>query len=378
MYMTQAFSYQSIRGLLSMAALSMLAVLLSMPLGARAASSDLEYSGWIPYWRVTEGTKDARKNISKLSEINPFAFSIREDGSLYDNMKLEKKAWQDLFKVAKKNEVRIIPTVMNGNGDFMHALLSNPAKRKVHIEAIVEMVEDGEYDGVDIDYEAKKAETNPYFSLFLKELDQELGDKMLACTIEPRTPLEDRYANPPATMEYANDYPSLDRHCDRVRIMMYDQGRIDIHLNALEKGPYIPLSDVRWVEKVARLAMQDIAAEKIVLAVPTYGYEYKLTKLSQGYRYDRLWSFNPGYATDLAKKYKTKPKENSAGELSFEYAPNPKKDKTAAKGDQRILWWSGAAAVEDKVKLANSLGLRGVAIFKIDGGEDSKIWRTLK
>ena len=42
-----------------------------------------------------------------------------------------------------------------------------------------------------------------------------------------------------------------------------------------------------------------------------------------------------------------------------------------------ILWWEDMVAVSQKIALAKKLGIRGVAIFKFDGGEDQRIWNLL-
>jgi spore germination protein YaaH len=44
----------------------------------------------------------------------------------------------------------------------------------------------------------------------------------------------------------------------------------------------------------------------------------------------------------------------------------------------RMLTWSDASAIEEKIKLARKLGVRGVSVFKIDGGEDPRMWEVLK
>ena len=42
------------------------------------------------------------------------------------------------------------------------------------------------------------------------------------------------------------------------------------------------------------------------------------------------------------------------------------------------LSWSDAVAIKDKVDLARRLGVRGVAVFKFDGGQDPTMWSILK
>ena len=375
----------------------------AVPLSARAA--ELEVSGWIPYWASAKGIKEAQKHLDTLDEINPFAYSVKSDGSLADTAKLSKSSWRKLFRAADKEDVRIIPTVMWSDRANIERILMNPALRADHIEHIVEMVEEGDFDGVDIDYENKSAATRPYFSLFLKELDAALGKgAMLACTIEARTPPDSLYRTIPATLEYANDFKEINKYCDRVRIMAYDQQTADWKLNSANPQPYAPLSDAAWVKKVMELAAKDISKDKLVMGIPTYGHEYEITVNPTGpMGYKKLWSLNPVYAKDTARKEKAKAVRAEHGEMRLSYIPKASAayksrlhvprgtdaaDKpialarahAAATGQPatvNVLWWHDAGAIEQKVELAESLGLRGVAIFKIDGGADQKMWSIL-
>lgn len=43
-----------------------------------------------------------------------------------------------------------------------------------------------------------------------------------------------------------------------------------------------------------------------------------------------------------------------------------------------MMWWSDSLAVAQKIALAKQLGIKGVAIFKFDGGEDQGVWELLK
>lgn len=385
------------------------ATLNSKKLTPRATGS-FEFSGWIPYWRSATGTQDVIPHLSQLTSVMPFAYSVKSDGTLADTMRIAEEPWASFISTAKQNKVRVVPTVMWGNGTLIHKILSNTKTRIALEDSIASLVKQNNFDGIDIDFEAKQHETITYFSLFLKGLYQRMGKKWIYCTVEARMPLENRYSPgatiPPDAKDYANDYVEINKYCDRVEIMAYDQGTIDIRLNAARTAPYAPVADPEWVEKLVTLAAQSIARNKLVIGIPTYGYEYTVTPIpGDGYQYKVLWPFNVRYANDIAARLGITPSRNNANEIGFVYDPKllaavAPVDNESTQAQQTItssstvvqnvdsqakiiqqfnyLSWSDALAVADKVALARKLGVRGVAVFKFDGGGDPKIWDVLK
>lgn len=371
------------------------------------ASSNLEVSGWMPYWNDSSAMKDAKKHITSIDMVYPFAFTMTSKGELRDQAGLGDKDWKNFIKTARKNGVEVIPSIMSSDGVAIHAILSSTSTRTAHIAGILEMVEKGKYDGVDIDYESKKSETKDYFSQFLKELKAGLGKKKLTCTLEARTPPDSLYKEVPATIAYANDYKEIAKYCDQVELMTYDQQRADLKLNAEKAGePYMPLSDADWVEKVIVLALKDIPKEKVVLGIPTYGHHYAVTVAPNWYRdYRKIGALNVPDILDVAKEYKVTPSRNRAGEMSFTYLPKsstvkfpktlkipkntPKGNLVAARalayanktGNEvvfNIAWYSDAEAMKQKIDLAKKYDLQGIAFFKIDGEEDQKVWKYVE
>lgn len=390
-----------------------LLLLTSLFVGSTASTAaakteyDLQVSGWIPYWRDDEGVKDAKRHLRQIDTVYPFAFSVRQDGTIKDLAGLDERYWKSFVKAAKLKNVEIIPTVMWSDGMQLHTILSNPVTRTTHIRAVIDMVKSGKYDGVDIDYEGKKSESKEAFSSFLTELKAALGSKILSCTLEARTPPASLYREIPNEIKYVNDYSVIGKVCDRIVLMAYDQQRADILLDRSKNGaPYVPLADVDWVRKVVELALTELPKEKLVLGIPTYGHHYAVTVAPDWYRdYVRIGALNVPDMLDIAREYRVKPTRNKAGEMSFTYLPKnspvklkstltipkdtPKGNIVAARalayanktGEEvtfRIGWYSDAVAMEQKIDLAREYELRGISLFKIDGEEDRGVWSYLK
>ncbi len=159
-----------------------------IPLISTAAS--LKYAAWMPFWKKQPGAQEIATQLDKFSEISPFSYEVRSDGSLKDSVDMGGgflPAWTQALRDAG---VKIIPTIAILDGDQIYALISNSKKRAKHIANIVKLVKDNKYDGVDIDYEDKASKTRPYFNAFLKELWNRLPvGTTLSCTIESRTPV---------------------------------------------------------------------------------------------------------------------------------------------------------------------------------------------
>jgi len=343
------------------------------PLLTLAASPKLIYSAWIPYWKKTGATVETIANLDKLGEISPFSYTVDANGNLVDTLKIDSDPWPALFKTARAKKVKILPAILWSDSIAIDQVLRTASSRQAHIKKIMTEVTTRNFDGIDIDYENKFASTSSNFSIFLRDLGTQLHakGKTLSCTIEARTPPTSRFLVVPKVLEYANDYPSLNKYCDQVRLMAYNQGTVDINLNMARRlgGVYYPVADSTWVRKVVELALKDISASKLVLGVATYGYELEIIDKTKYFDYKKIRSLSYRDLQILSLETRTLLRRNNAGELSLIY--NSKEGKT------RFVSFSDAEAIADKIFIARLYNLRGVAIFKIDGESDT-YWKYIR
>lgn len=354
-------------------------VLSAFALPGISSAAAIPVSAWIPYWKDEAGIKEISKNLKPLWRANPFSYEVQVDGTLVDLWGADEILWQDFWLDAKAAKVKMVPTIAWHNGDQIYAVLSSSTARGEHINGIIGHVNAYNFDGVDINYENKLAESHDDFAKFLAELSAKLKPKkkILSCTIEARMPLTSRFKVIPPDIKYANDYVAINKYCDEVHVMAYDQRNADILLNE-QKGkgmlPYLPVADKDWVEKVIQETTKTISPSKIWLGVATFGYEHEMAlgKSDKGLTvegYNRVRSITYKDFDELVKSTGMKPFRNSAGELSLMYIKD---------GAIRIAWISDSKAVADKVALAKKYKLKGVSVFSENGENDPNLWSVLK
>lgn len=361
-------------------ALSLLLLIIFPGVAGAVTQPAFIYSGWLPFWKKAQGVAEVSQHLNRLTELSPFSYEVRPDGTLKDSFRIEGDIFMSAWLSAlRATGIKIIPTVAWFDRNGLHKLLSNTKLRRQHEDIIANLVKTQNFDGIDIDYENKKSETKEYFSTFIYGLALRLHPlgKTLTCTIESRMPLEDRYAVVPSDTSVANDYLALNKYCDTVRVMTYDQTRIDLKLNALNNGVlYAPVADPAWVRKVLDQTVKEIKRSKIVLGIPTYGYEYEITGSGVNSNYELIRSRTYKQAIYLASSTGAIPQRNSAGELSFTYVATSSPFSTSS-SSLRFVSFSDAEAAKDKINLTYEYKIGGIAFFKFDGEADQKIWNLM-
>lgn len=104
------------------------------------ATGAFETSGWIPYWRATTGTADVLPRLSQLTSVMPFGYTMKSDGTLADTAKLSEEPWKSFISAARAAKVRVVPTVMWGDGEAIHRTLSDVKTRTALEDQIVKVV----------------------------------------------------------------------------------------------------------------------------------------------------------------------------------------------------------------------------------------------
>ena len=177
---------------------------------------------------------------------------------------------------ARRRGVPVIPSVFDRTeAGVMAGILADPAQRARHVDALVEFAAEGDYEGLDIDYEQfafadgkdSWAATRPNWVAFVGELAARLHaeGRTLAVSIPP---VYDAGQTDDSGY-WVYDYAAITPLVDAIRVMAYDYSNA-----STDEGPVAPLD---WVERViAGTSAASGDPSKLVLGVPLYGYNWPI------------------------------------------------------------------------------------------------------
>ncbi len=157
---------------------------------------DIPLDGWAPYWTLDTSLPEAGRRLPSMRDISPFWFNAVGVDEIITDPNADIELTEQFLDTARGSGARLVPSIvdmMPAGG--MAAILADPTTRARHVEAIATFAADGDYDGIDIDYEQFAfadgrdtwARTRPDWVSFITDLGERLhaDGRSLSVSIPP-------------------------------------------------------------------------------------------------------------------------------------------------------------------------------------------------
>lgn len=212
---------------------------------------------WYPSSDHPGGYDTIVANADVIDVVFPFWFTPNAEGAILSQAGAN---WEDQVATWRSAGLLVVPSVFANHSTFMSEPLLS-----AHVAALVALVDDGGFDGLDLDYEMFPLETRAAFSGFVERLGAALHErgKLLSVTVHAKTE-----ASPTGfPSAAAQDWPRLAAAADLFNVMTYD------FTNRNEPpGPVAPRS---WVSKVVEYGLGAVGQTQLLVGMPFYGYTWK-------------------------------------------------------------------------------------------------------
>jgi spore germination protein YaaH len=275
-------------------------------------------SGWVPYWNPQSGPASIRSMRGVAGSVSLFSYSVRGATEIGRTTTLDRKG--TMRAAARAAHIPIVPTLADATAKGVLAgILTDPVQRAAHIAAIVSLVQQGNFDGIDLDYEgfafadgsASWPTTKPVWTLFVTELGAALHDraKLLFVTIPAVYAPTDERGSGYWVYNPVGVAPSV----DRIRFMAYDYSTSRV-------GPNAPLA---WTQRIVDFAAANLPVGKVELGVPLYGRDWitgSVGTCPAGVATSGHSTVRTARATALATSKGAVPQRQVNGEMMFTYA----------------------------------------------------------
>lgn len=284
-----------------------------------------------------KSTEAVQKIGQYLTYVTVFNYRFDENGnlsSLNDNAVVQ--------AAYSKNVVPLMVVTNISEGGFSNELitklLQSDSLQETFINNIIEKAKEKGYLGVDLDFEYVGAENREAYISFLQKLRTRLDENnyFMSTALPPKIS-----ATQKGILYEGQDYRAIGEMNDFVFLMTYEWGWTG--------GPPMAVAPVKEVEKVVTYALTEIPANKLMMGIPLYGYDWTLP-YEQGVT--RARAISSQQAIQLAIRYNA--------QINFdENAKAPNFQYTDEKGRIHEVWFEDARSIQAKFDLVKKYQLRG-------------------
>lgn len=277
-----------------------------------------------------------------LTYLSPFAYRIREDGSL-----LEIK---DIEAVNTGIGEDVIPMMCITNftsselgENLAHIILSSPDIQEKLIQNVINIMGEKQYTGLNVDFENVLPADRELYNQFMQRAADRLHKEryFISSALAPKLSAEQQ-----GLLYTAHDYPAHGKIVDFVVLMTYEWG--------WRFGPPQAISPLNQIKRVLDYAVSVMPRDKIFFGFQLYARDWLLPHVKG----QEAETFSMKEAMNRARRYTA----------SIQYdttTASPYYRYTDEQGRGHEVWFEDARSAQAKFDTVKSYNLRGISYWAL-------------
>ena len=198
------------------------------------------------------------------------------------------------------------------------------------------------FGGVDMDFEFIDPSLAEAYAAFVNKLKAALGEGYTVfADLAPKT-----YSAQPGLLYEGHSYPLLGNAADYLFLMTYEWGYM--------YGPPLAVSPIANVRSVVEYAVSEITSSKLLLGMPSYGYDWPLPFIKGETKADSL---SPENAVLLA--------ERTGSEILYDTEYESPYFYYSKNGTDHVVWFQDARSADRLSRLCDLFGMGGIGIWNV-------------
>ncbi|WP_446896986.1 LysM peptidoglycan-binding domain-containing protein [Clostridium sp. LBM24168] len=277
-----------------------------------------------------------------LTYLSPFAYRIREDGTL--------ESIDDSALINAAYDSRVVPMMAITNftstelgHNLAHVVLSDASIRETLITNIIDTMKDKGYLGINIDFENVLPSDRENYNQFLESAVQRLHAEnfFVSTALAPKTGPGQQ-----GLLYEAHDYEAHGRIVDFVILMTYEWG--------YRLGPPQAISPLNRIKEVLDYAVTVIPRDKILFGFQLYARDWIIPHV-QGMEAE---TFSMQEAISRAVRY--------GAVINFDlFSQTPFYRYTDSQGRHHEVWFEDARSAQAKFDMVKDYNLKGISYWSL-------------
>lgn len=309
---------------------------------------------WDYYSEYAKAPDRTGETMDGVNVVSPSFFSLERgsNGEIYDNAKDD---GVEYIEWAHNNNYQVWAMFSNNSlKDTTSQILNDYEKREAMIENLMDLVEEYNLDGVNVDFENMNESDKDVYSRFLIELAPRLKKIGKTLSVDVTAP------DGSETWSLCFDRNTIANVADYIVFMAYDQYGTSSNKAGTTAG-------YNWVEANIKkfLGQEDVDPEKIILGIPLYMRLWE--EEDDGTAKPEVVNMNDMF--DVLPENQVATWDEELKQYYVEYEEDGKTFK---------MWVENEKSVGEKINLANQYNLAGIAFWEKDRETNDEFWTFVK